>query len=291
MMRPLLRWVKRILGQESSSHEPPPPPVQPFRPRTAQAPTTAGAPTTAIALAETDLCIAAIGDLHGRSDLLAQMMVQLDRLAAIETIRLVEVYLGDYVDRGADSRGVLDALIARQRLTDRKVVCLAGNHEAMLISATRSDDDFVRWMEYGGQSTLRSYGVQQPRTAREVTAARSALNAAIPREHLDFLNGLDLFYQHDGFFFAHAGVRPGVPLAQQSERDLLWIRDAFLNSTASFGAVVVHGHTPQARPVLRHNRISIDTGAYQTGMLICAVISSHGVRFLDARGGTISGTA
>lgn len=294
-----MRWLNKFLGRDLDD-------ASPYRAdeQTAPAPTVEG-PTPPIRFGspperpeperadaargpslETDhRFVAAIGDLHGRSDLLRDLAKFLDVLAQRQPGRMIEVYLGDYVDRGADSRGVIDTLLERKAKTDRDVVCLAGNHEAMLLGALRSDAEFARWIGFGGQTTLKSYGVSlAPRTAREMAFARASFLEAFPAEHAEFLRGLDLSFRYQNFFFAHAGVRPGTPLDQQDERDLLWIREAFMTSSASFGATVVHGHTPVPRPVLRANRISIDTGAYQTGILTCAMITHEGVQFLTSDG-------
>lgn len=287
-----MRWIRQLLGQVRRDGQAPGEFLQqvpggpnqramPHAPR--PVPPAAASAMPRMNLATPGLSLAAIGDLHGRSDLLEQIMAALDSRAASGSERLVEIYLGDYVDRGPDSRGVIDRLIARKAAPGREIVCLAGNHEAMLLGALRTDEEFVQWLSYGGASTLQSYGVQSPRTPREVPLARRHLAEAIPAEHLAFLQGLVLSYRNDNFFFAHAGVRPGVALERQSERDLLWIREAFLNATAPFGAVVVHGHTPHGRPVVKPNRISIDTGAYQSGILTCALISAAGLTFIDTR--------
>ena len=227
--------------------------------------------------------MAAIGDLHGRIDLLNRLKPELDRKALDPARRLVEIYLGDFVDRGSNPKAVLDHLIERRKLTDRTVVCLAGNHEEMLLAALDDDAHFKTWLGFGGESTLMSYGLS-PRTTRGSTASlRAALRAAMPQAHVDFLRSLSLFYRHREFFFVHAGVRPGAPLESQGSRDLLWIRDPFLKSTANLGAVVVHGHTPTADVVFRPNRIGVDTGAYRTGVLTCLFISSTGIACADTR--------
>ena len=228
-------------------------------------------------------CLAAIGDLHGRIDLLNRLTPELDRRALDPARRLVEIYLGDFVDRGSNPKAVLDYLIERRKLTDRTVVCLAGNHEEMLLAALDDDAHFKTWLGFGGESTLMSYGLS-PRAKRGATAPlRAALRAAMPQAHVDFLKSLSLFYRHREFFFVHAGVRPGGPLESQGSRDLLWIREPFLKSTANLGAVIVHGHTPTADVVFRPNRIGVDTGAYRTGVLTCLFVSSTGIVCTDTR--------
>lgn len=226
--------------------------------------------------------IMAIGDLHGRLDLLERLAPVLDAAARDPARRSIEVYLGDYVDRGADPRAVVDHLVGRMTLSDREVVCLAGNHEQMLLGALETDADFLRWLEFGGRSTLRSYGIDPDRAAADPTGTRFAFAEALPASHVAFMRSLPLSYAHGGFFFAHAGVRPGVALEAQTSRDLLWIRKPFLDSSDELGAVVVHGHTPGRAPEFRRNRIGIDTGAYRTGILTCLLVTSDIVLPIDS---------
>ena len=225
--------------------------------------------------------IAAVGDLHGRVDLLNRLAPEFNKAAQDTSKSFIEVYLGDYVDRGANPRAVIDFLIARRQLSDRKVICLAGNHEQMLVAALENDDEFRTWFGFGGQSTLMSYGISPVDALRNVKATRAAFNKAVPAAHVEFLASLSLSYEHGGFFFVHAGVRPGVALDAQDARDLLWIREPFLNTQANLGATVVHGHTPGSATVFRPNRIGIDTGAYRTGVLTSLLVTSQAVTVLD----------
>lgn len=214
------------------------------------------------------LRIYAIGDIHGRSDLLQQLFTVIDvDLANAKPERAIHVFLGDYVDRGPDSRGVLDLLIERSLF--HETVFLKGNHEAFLMEVLREPTKLADWRQYGGLLTLMSYGVRptmNPNSENQLTLIQ-ALADAMPDEHLEFLQGLQPSFTCGDFFFVHAGVRPGVPLAQQREDDLLWIRDEFLNSEQDFGKYIVHGHTPVSVPDIRRNRANIDTGAYATGNL------------------------
>jgi serine/threonine protein phosphatase 1 len=219
--------------------------------------------------------IAAIGDLHGRMDLMRQLATQLDELARDPNKHLIEVYLGDYVDRGPRSRATLDFLIERSRLEDREVICLLGNHEQALLAGLESDGAFERWLEFGGRSTIADYGVSPAPATTDIPRLRDAFRAAFPVEHVRFLKSLRLHYLHSVFLFVHAGLRPGVPLAEQTPDDMLWIRDSFLRSAANFGAVVVHGHTPTVYPEFRSNRIGIDTGAYYSSVLTCLLITAE----------------
>jgi serine/threonine protein phosphatase 1 len=217
--------------------------------------------------------IYAIGDVHGRSDLLQQLFTVIDNdLARSAPDQAIQVFLGDYVDRGPDSRGVLDLLIDRRRR--HETVFLKGNHEAFLLDVLQDASKLQDWRNYGGLTTLMSYGVQPSMkpTAEEQTKLIDALIRVMPTEHVEFLRDLPLSFSCGDFFFAHAGVRPGLSLERQTEADLLWIRDEFLNSEDDFGKFVVHGHTPVAVPDIRLNRANIDTGAYATGNLTLLTI-------------------
>jgi serine/threonine protein phosphatase 1 len=222
--------------------------------------------------------IYAIGDIHGRADLLEQLFTVIDNDIARSTPeQVIQVFLGDYVDRGPDSRGVLDLLIERQHRFEQyrfETVFLKGNHEAFLLDVLQDPAKLQDWRNYGGLTTLMSYGVQPSMkpTAEEQVRLIEDLARAMPDAHLDFLRSLPLSFTCGDFFFAHAGVRPGLPLERQTEADLLWIRDEFLTSEDDFGKCVVHGHTPVAAPDIRANRINIDTGAYATGNLTLLTI-------------------
>ena len=217
--------------------------------------------------------IYAIGDVHGRVDLLDATFARIDaNLTHSAPHRVIHVLLGDYVDRGPSSREVLDRLVERARL--HHVICLKGNHESYLVEFLHDPSVLGDWRHFGGLETLRSYGLNPaayPSSAEERRLAL-ALLAALPAEHKQLLRKLGASFSCGDFFFAHAGVKPGVPLARQSEHDLLWIRDDFLLSQQDFGKVVVHGHTPVLQPEFRGNRINIDTGAYATGRLTCLMI-------------------
>jgi serine/threonine protein phosphatase 1 len=225
--------------------------------------------------------IYAVGDIHGCADLLANLFDRVDddiRLRPASNI--LQVFLGDYIDRGPDSRQVIDLLIARQRGTD--AVFLKGNHEDFAIRFLEDPTILTQWKNIGGLNTVASYGVATTnyREARSQRAMAVGLRLSMPVDHLDFLRGLNLSFTCGDFFFAHAGVRPGVALEKQDPHDLLWIRDDFLLHEEDFGKVVVHGHTPSHEPVVRHNRINIDTGAYATGRLTCLVLEDDKMGFL-----------
>jgi serine/threonine protein phosphatase 1 len=226
--------------------------------------------------------IYAVGDVHGRDDVLVALFARIDEdLKAQPAAKSIEIFIGDYIDRGPHSREVLDRLIARRR--DHNMVFLKGNHEECALSVLGESGRLAEWKQMGGMSTLLSYGVVPPRSDDGSQAQHeiaSAFRDALPDDHYRFLQSLALSFSCGDFFFAHAGVRPGIPLSQQSERDLLWIRDDFLLHEEDFGKVVVHGHTPTREPEVRPNRINIDTGAYATGRLTCIVLEADQMRFL-----------
>lgn len=212
--------------------------------------------------------IYAFGDIHGRADLLKDMLGVIDADVARNPVdRPIEVFLGDYVDRGPFSSQTLDLLVERSQT--RETVFLKGNHEAYFLEVLRNSSNFDAWRQFGGLQTLMSYGIRpsiNPTTEEQIELI-ATLNNLIPQSHLNFLNGLKRSFTCGDFFFVHAGVRPGIPLVEQQEADLLWIRNEFLQSDENFGKYIVHGHTPVREPDIRPNRINIDTGAYATGNL------------------------
>lgn len=212
----------------------------------------------------------AIGDIHGRADLLAHLheMIAADS-AARGDANIIIVYLGDYVDRGPDSRRVLE-LAAGDHGAGFRTIALGGNHEAMMRDFMADPLRHHGWLANGGDATLRSFRIAVPSEfgpAEKLTEAAHLLSHAMRREETEFLAGLRLSYRLGDYFFAHAGVRPHVDLDVQVSEDLLWIRRPFLESDADFGAVVVHGHSVRPEVEIRCNRIGIDTGAYATGCL------------------------
>jgi serine/threonine protein phosphatase 1 len=198
-------------------------------------------------------------------------------------VRCTIIYLGDYVDRGPDSRGVLD-LVVRHRFDRVEAVHLLGNHEQSLLGFLEKPETGASWMYYGGDATLASYGIavdpMAPRTKELLTGFAQALKQAMPAEHLAFLQSLALSYENGDYLFVHAGIDPKRPLDKQDKQDLIWIRDGFTGSAKFHGKVVVHGHTIAAEPVIRPNRIGIDTGAYVSGKLTCLVLEGAERRFL-----------
>lgn len=222
----------------------------------------------------------AISDIHGCAHLLEPMLRVIDAdLAHRRPRHVVEVFMGDYIDRGPDTRLTLDLLIERSRRSH--TVFLKGNHEAFLAKVLHNPSLLGDWLRIGGAQTLSSYGVSSAVSGAETNDPVSLLRdlaRAIPRSHVEFLRNLRPSFTCGDFFFVHAGVRPGVPLSEQQEEDLLWIRDEFLQSDERFSKYIVHGHTPVRSAELRPNRANIDTGAYATGNL--TLMSIQGARLL-----------
>jgi len=213
----------------------------------------------------------AIGDVHGCLDQLQRLVDICERDGGAQKVKFA--LLGDYVDRGPDSRGVVDFLIDLQTWSPDEIVCLMGNHEAMLLAAIDDEANEPHWLRNGGNETLYSYRAPSP--------------VDIPRKHIEWLHSLPRFHDDGMRFFVHAGVHPGRPLDQQNEHDLLWIREPFLSSTKDFGRFVVHGHTPikSGVPDQRRNRLNIDTGAVYGRALTAAVFTDEAiqpVKFLSA---------
>jgi serine/threonine protein phosphatase 1 len=224
----------------------------------------------------------AVGDIHGCSDLLDGLHGCISEdLERSPVDNATIIYLGDYVDRGPDSSGVLDRLCDAP-LKGMSRVLLKGNHEAMLLRFLEEPESGAQWRRYGGMETLLSYGLDMARTVDGFRVLAERFAEALPARHLHLLQSLKLSASIGDYFFCHAGVRPGIPLERQKEADLLWIRDAFLSSTEHFGKLVIHGHTPAEEPEIRGNRIGVDTGAYATHLLTCLVLEGEERRFLTA---------
>ena len=225
--------------------------------------------------------IYAIGDIHGRLDLLDEVLARIDADVGTQPApNAIRVFLGDYIDRGPDSRRVLDRLIDYRMA--QPTVFLMGNHEVFLREFLRNPDTLSIWGHCGGLDTLSSYGLvpKIETDARQQRELASDFDKILPSSHREFLGGLRPYFICGDFFFVHAGVRPGISLIAQSEDDLFWIREEFLVCQADFGKVVVHGHTPVSEPDVRRNRINIDTGAYATGILTCLVLENDKIRFI-----------
>lgn len=226
----------------------------------------------------------AVGDIHGRLDLLQTLHGMIDRDAQEGDVdRRVLVYLGDYIDRGHDSPEIID-LLRSNPLPGFEVHRLKGNHEMLMLQFLTEVIDPRKWFQNGGRETLGSYGVKIPSILDDGDVEKLAeqFRNAVPPEHHQFLAALELSHREGDYFFVHAGVRPGVAIEDQDPIDLIWIRDEFLNSDEDFGVRVVHGHTITDAPVERPNRLGIDTGAVTSGRLTCAVLEGAAVRFLQS---------
>jgi serine/threonine protein phosphatase 1 len=227
----------------------------------------------------------AIGDIHGHLDLLraAHERVAADR-AREGTRQAPLIHLGDLVDRGPDSAGVVDYL-ARLAAGDPRIIVLKGNHDAMFTEFLDTPPSLwgSRYLEdgIGGLATLRSYGVTP---AGRPSRVHEALTSAVPETHRTFLDGLPLMHRAGDCVFVHAGIRPGVALDAQDEDDLIWIRGDFLHDTRDHGALIVHGHTPVARVELHPNRLALDTGAAYGGPLSAVAIEGRAVYLLTDAG-------
>jgi serine/threonine protein phosphatase 1 len=221
--------------------------------------------------------IYAIGDIHGCDAQLANLYAIIaEDLARRPIGSPLLLHIGDYVDRGANTAGVLARLAAGSPIDGVPVVNVLGNHDDTMLHALSGDRAAATdWLFAGGVPALQSYGID-PESPRESWPAQ------IPPEHLEFLRNLTLCHQEGGYFFVHAGVRPGVALDKQTREDMLRIRQPFLYTERDLGAVVVHGHTPVKAPVVQHNRIAIDTGAVFGGLLTCVVLEAETIGFLTA---------
>jgi serine/threonine protein phosphatase 1 len=225
-----------------------------------------------------DTRVYAVGDIHGRADLLLDTIARIEDDLRRRPVRYaVEVYLGDYIDRGPDSSTVIDALAIR--MVENGAVCLRGNHEALMEDFLQGKIDFEPWRQLGALQTLASYYIQ-PREGDTSAELRHRLLSLLPRTHELFLQCLQVSYCCGDFLFVHAGIRPGVSIEQQDANDLIWIRREFLESDSHHGKFIVHGHSPVPHPDIRHNRINIDTGAWKTGTLTCAAIEGSSILIL-----------
>jgi serine/threonine protein phosphatase 1 len=212
----------------------------------------------------------AIGDVHGRLDLLRRLLrtVRSDA-AGMERTDARIVLLGDFVDRGPHSRQVLELIRLLQRRAPDRIVALAGNHEDLLLASARGDAAAQGvWLRNGGDATLRSFGLDPAEFAVSSAAERGRrLRQALGEDMLGWLEMLPLSWRSGDYFFCHAGVRPGVPLNNQRREDLLWIRHVFLDSGRDHGAVIVHGHSETDEAEIAANRINVDTAAHRSGEL------------------------
>jgi serine/threonine protein phosphatase 1 len=249
MVRSIFGWAKR--GAETASHASVPP----------------------------DHFVVAVGDVHGRLDLLEQLWLMIEAASRRSAARRrILVFIGDYVDRGLYSAHVIDRLL--DGFPGFDTVFLKGNHDETLLQFLTDPNIGEAWRNFGGLETLKSYGVSHG-AGKSWAQTRSEFAAVLPHAHEAFFKNLRLHVAVGDYLFVHAGLKPRVPLEEQRESDLLWIREEFLDSTVNFGRVVVHGHTPTDVPDVRRNRIGIDTGAYMTGKLTALVLEGRERQFLS----------
>jgi serine/threonine protein phosphatase 1 len=211
-----------------------------------------------------------VGDIHGQLEGLLEVLnkIRID-VNSRPVPEFVTVFIGDYIDRGLNSRSVIDRVMNETGVG--KKVTLRGNHEQVMLAALDDAERMRDWCEIGGVQTLFSYGVdvRDLMRGRGFEAARTALLEVIPASHVTWLRGLPVRYETAGYFFCHAGIDPDRPLDAQRDADLLWVRDRFMRDERDFPKIIVHGHSPVPRIDIRHNRINVDTGAFCTGNLSC----------------------
>lgn len=246
------------------------------------------APAPAVPAVPEGTVVWAVGDIHGRLDLLKPLVDAI--LAEVEdskATRKVVVFLGDYIDRGPDSRGVVQLLASLSAGHDVEWRFLKGNHEEAMLAFLDDPAAGARWCEYGGDRALLSWGLRMPELAHRTeawTRVAADLRHRLTEAEMAFLEGLELSVSIGDYFFAHAGARPGVALDRQSSRDLLWIRQPFLDSPTVFERVVVHGHTPTSLVHADQRRIGVDTKAYDSGVLSAVRLQGRGRSLLQAIG-------
>jgi serine/threonine protein phosphatase 1 len=227
----------------------------------------------------------AIGDVHGRLDLLEELLAAIERdNASRPPARTWLIFLGDLVDRGPDSRGVVEHLL-HLKPSFAQTVFLQGNHEEFLLRVLAGEEDVVTdWLTYGGLECAESYGVSRGWTLNATPGdVARRLQELVPDSHRTFLSNMADTFRFGDYLFVHAGIRPGVPIAEQSAKDLRWIREGFLESRADHGLVVVHGHTIVDEPEEHANRIAVDTGAYRHGVLTAVGLEGTERWFIQAR--------
>jgi serine/threonine protein phosphatase 1 len=227
----------------------------------------------------------AIGDVHGRLDLLRDLLAQIEQdNAARPAAKTYLVLLGDLVDRGPDSNGVIEHLLNYSGPFDRQIY-LKGNHEEFLLNVLAGKEaGVVDWLTYGGYECAESYGVSKGWTLNSTPEGIvDRLKASVPKAHRDFLEHLADTFRFGDYLFVHAGIRPGVPIEEQSSKDLRWIREGFLDDRTDHGLTVVHGHTIVEKPEEHSNRIALDTGAYRSGVLTAIGLEGPDRWFISAQ--------
>ena len=231
-----------------------------------------------------DTCIYAIGDIHGRSDLLIKIhKLILEDSKSRKSSRKVLIYLGDYIDRGSDSKEVIDILI-NHPLQGFEKIYIKGNHEYFMMLFLEGHDVGKSWLKWGGEATLHSYGValrdkngQRP----DYNIMKESFDKNIPEDHKIFLNSLDNYHTEGDYLFIHAGLRPEIPIEEQNINDMVSIREEFFNSTYDFGKTIIFGHTIFDKPFIKKGKIGIDTGAYATGELTALILEEKEQHFIN----------
>ena len=231
--------------------------------------------------------IFAIGDVHGCDQLLKQLLVKITELNSSIGINSELVFLGDYIDRGPNSKGVIETIIEfNSKKTEygfQKVITLMGNHEYALLEFLNNPDVGEYWCRYGGDAALASYGVKAPLMSKDVASWENCNQEFIrnlPQSHLEFYKKLSFSYQKDNLFFCHAGIRPNIELNSQNKWDLINIREDFTNWTGKNDCYIVHGHTSSQEVVIKNNRICLDSGAYATGKLSGALFIGNYIKII-----------
>lgn len=225
-----------------------------------------------------------IGDIHGRHDLLIRLLSQIEQDAAGFSGRVIMIYLGDYIDRGMQSREVIEELLRKR--PGIEYVYLRGNHEQTMLDFLREASVGRAWLTYGGQATLASYNAcdaKIPTKYEDFIAMQQRLLENLPRAHFQFLNNTLFSYSLGSYFFVHAGIDPGLPLSRQRPESMLWIRHQFVSVKKPYEKIIVHGHTITDEPELLPNRIGIDTGAYASGILTCLVLQGDQQRLIQTQ--------
>ena len=226
----------------------------------------------------------AVGDIHGRLDLLDLLLAKIaEDIGARPGKRTYIVFLGDLIDRGPDSAGVVERLL-NYRPDFATPIFLAGNHEEVMLRALKGEPDILGdWLKFGGAECLASYGIDAAALSRmEADKAAELLRSKVPSAHIDFLEGFADTFRFGDYLFVHAGIRPGIPLEEQDQFDLRWIREPFLSGSHEHGPMVVHGHTIVSEVEERAHRICIDTGAYHSGILTAVGIEDDQRWYLSA---------
>jgi serine/threonine protein phosphatase 1 len=225
----------------------------------------------------------AIGDVHGRLDLLDRLLAMIEAdIAARPRRRIFLVLLGDLIDRGAASAGVVERL-RTYRPDGVQMVFLAGNHEEVMLRVVEGEEGVLpSWLKFGGAECIESYGVDSEALKRlDEEAAIARIQSAVPAKHIAFLKSFNDTFRFGDYLFVHAGIRPGLPIEEQHVKDLRWIREPFLGDAKEHGFIVVHGHTICDGVEERGNRIGIDTGAYLSGNLTAIAIEDDRRWFLS----------